>query len=62
MADVTPILVSMPDGAKVIGIGISKMKELVASGVIESVKIDRRRLIPVDALDRYVDSLRGQAA
>jgi excisionase family DNA binding protein len=38
-------------------IGRSKLYELIASGEIESITIGRRRVIPADALRRFMDGL-----
>lgn len=55
----TEPLTYTPEGAaQALGIGRSKTFELIASGEIESVKIGRRRLIPVDALHSFLDRLR----
>jgi excisionase family DNA binding protein len=48
---------SVDEAAEVIGIGRSVLYALVTAGEIESVKIGRRRVIPVDAVERYFDSL-----
>ncbi len=43
--------------AAMLGIGRSKMFELISAGTIGSVHIGRSRRVPHDALRRYVDSL-----
>jgi excisionase family DNA binding protein len=50
-------LLSIPDGAARLGIGTTKTKELIREGLIPTVKIGDRRLIPVEAIDAYADSL-----
>lgn len=47
--------------ARRIGIGRSKLFELIKSGEIESVKVGRARLIPESALIEYVEKLREQS-
>ena len=54
-----PRLISIPLAAKSLGIGLTRMRELVNAGKIESVYIFSRRLIPTTALDSYVAWLRG---
>ena len=50
---VTPLFVSIRDAAQIIGLGRSKVWELVASGDIFSVREGTRRLIPVSALNDW---------
>ena len=51
-------LLPIPDAARRLGIGRTKLYELLAAGVIPSVRIGtKRRLVPVEALDAYADSL-----
>ncbi|MCZ7526150.1 MAG: excisionase family DNA-binding protein [Acidimicrobiia bacterium] len=57
-----PILLSVVDAARYIGIGRSLLYDLLADGTIESIAIGRRRLVPVDALDAYVERLRAEEA
>jgi excisionase family DNA binding protein len=57
-----PLLYSVEDAAQLLGIGRTFMFHLVATGEICSVKIGKRRKIPRDALDDYVDRLRSEQA
>jgi excisionase family DNA binding protein len=43
--------VSVPEAAERLGIGVTKLKELIGCGRIPSVVIGRRRLIPMAGLD-----------
>jgi excisionase family DNA binding protein len=52
-----PLLVSIPEAAACLGIGRTKMFELVKSGAVPAVAIGRRRLVRVDLLRSYVDRL-----
>ncbi len=45
--------------AAALGIGRSKLFELIAAGHIETVQIGRSRRIPAQALEQYVARLRG---
>lgn len=56
------LFVSVAEAAAVLGIGKTKMFELLASGQIESVQLDRRRLVPADGLRSYADEQRRLAA
>lgn len=50
-----PRLLSLKDAASYLGgIGRTKLNELVASGQIQSMRVGRRRLIPVDCLERFI--------
>lgn len=55
------LLHTIPDAQEQLGIGRSTVYELIASGVIEAVKIGRRTLIAHDELERYVRSLKAGA-
>ena len=52
-----PVLVSVDQAAHIVGLGKSKLYELLLSGQLKSVKIGRRRLIPAQALKDFVDGL-----
>jgi excisionase family DNA binding protein len=52
----------MTEAGDILGIGRSKLYELVAQGEIKVVRIGRRTLIPHDELTRYVASLQSSAA
>ena len=47
------------EAAETLGIGVRFFYSLLASGRIESLKLGRRRLIPTEALDRFVAELNG---
>lgn len=42
------------------GIGRTKFYELLDAGVLESVRVGRRRLVPEAALERFVERLRAE--
>lgn len=54
----TRLLYSIADAAELLSVGVRKVEALVASDDLETVRIGRRRLIPADALDDYVQRLR----
>ncbi len=57
-----PMLLTPVEAARALGIGRSKMYELISSGLVESVLIGSARRIPVDALATYVAYLRAARA
>ena len=54
--DVPPLLVSVTEGARVIGVGKSKFYELVGKKKIKVVKLGRRTLVSVAVLQEFVTS------
>jgi excisionase family DNA binding protein len=56
------LLLTPEDAAEVIGVGCTKLYELLRTGAIESVRIGRARRIPADALHDYVTRLRTDAS
>ena len=50
-------LLTAIEAAEVLGIGRSKLYELVARGLVQSVKLDRCRRFRRSDLDRYIRSL-----
>lgn len=56
----TPKLLLTPEEAAVVlGVGRTKLYELMGDGLIESVRIGGSRRVPVAAIDRFVECLRG---
>ncbi|MGH9073571.1 MAG: helix-turn-helix domain-containing protein [Acidimicrobiales bacterium] len=55
------LLVPIEEAAAALGVGRTKVYELVGRGQLEAVHIGRCCRIPMDALEAYVASLRGQA-
>lgn len=52
------LLVSVwPEAAEVLGVGRSTAFDLVASGQLASVRVGRRRLVPVSALREFAERL-----
>lgn len=62
--DVARLLLTVPEAARALAISRSKVYELLAAGVLASVRIDGSRRIPVSALDSYISALlaRGEVA
>jgi excisionase family DNA binding protein len=56
---VEPIAVRIPEACRMIGIGRSKLYELISSGDIETIKIGVSRLVLVASLTKFIDDMRG---
>jgi len=54
------LLYSVEEAAYQLGIGRTFMFHLLATGEIDSFKIGKRRKIPRDALDGYIERLRSE--
>jgi excisionase family DNA binding protein len=59
-SDATPLVLTIEQAAKRLGIGRTLAYALVSSGEIESVTIGRLRRIPAECLTEYVNRLRQQ--
>ncbi len=46
--------VSIPDAARILGIGRNSAYEAAARGQIPTIRLGRRLLVPTDALDRML--------
>ena len=56
----TRLLLTVPEAAKALAISRSKLYELLAAGLVRSVRIDGSRRVPVEALETYVSHLLDQ--
>lgn len=54
-------LYSKAEAAELLSISERVLDRLIADGIVESVKIGRRRLVPDDAMDAYIEHLRATA-
>ena len=52
---IEPLAVRIPEACRMIGIGRSKLYELIADGTIEIVKIGSVTVIPISQLKTLVD-------
>ena len=55
------VAVSPGEAAKLIGVGRTKIYELISSGALRSVKVGARRLITMTALQEWISSLESNA-
>lgn len=55
------LLLSIQEAAEALGIGRSKLYQLVARGELPLVHLGKRALIPRPALERYVEQLLEEA-
>ena len=53
------LLLTVPEAARVLGIGRSTVYELVARGDLAFVHIGRSSRVPVAAIAAYIDRLQG---
>jgi len=60
--NVVPLLLSVEQAARRLGVGRTTMFGLVGTGEVRSVMIGRLRRVPVQALTEYVHALSNQAA
>jgi excisionase family DNA binding protein len=56
----TRLLLTVPEAAEALAISRSKLYELLAAGLVRSVRIDGSRRVPVEALETYVATLLDQ--
>lgn len=54
-------LVSVNEAQETLGIKRSTLYDLMYDGKLESVKIGRRRLIPAQAIEAFIEGLRSVA-
>lgn len=53
-----PLLLTVEQAAERLGIGRTKLYELVSKGEVESVPVGRLRRIPAECLDEFIARLR----
>lgn len=58
--DPAPVSVSPEDAGRMIGLGRTKVFELIRNGDLPAAKIGRRTLIPVSALHALIGRLTSQ--
>lgn len=58
----TPLLYTVEQAQHLLGIGRTRIYDLIKSGELEKVKIGNSTRIPHDDLIRFIQELRGRAA
>jgi len=53
------VLYAIPDAAEQLSVSARVLERLIADGQIETVKFGRRRLVPAEALEDYVERLKA---
>jgi excisionase family DNA binding protein len=51
------LLLTVPEAAEALAISRSKLYELIAAGLVRSVRIDGSRRVPIEALESYIAGL-----
>ena len=51
---ITPLACSVEEAADALGIGRTLVFQLLRSGELQSIRVGRRRLIPIAVLDRWL--------
>jgi excisionase family DNA binding protein len=55
------LLYRLRDAAPKVGVGLTKLREEIAAGRLETVRVGRSVLVPHEALVAYVELLRAEA-
>lgn len=54
------LCVTVAEAAAMIGIGLSKAYEMAMAGTLPSIKLGRRRMVPLSRLREWVDKEAGE--
>lgn len=57
-----PLAMRIPEACRIMGIGRSKLYELIGAGELNIVKVGAITLIPMDSLRQFIDSHRRYPA
>ena len=55
-----PLLLPVPEAGQMLGLGRSRIYELIDAGAIQSLKIGKRRLVIVESLKSFVQRLASE--
>lgn len=58
IGNAAPLAVRVSQAARMVGLGRSKFYELIAAGDVETVKIGRCTLVPVESLHELIEKAR----
>ena len=61
LGGIEPVAVRIPQAAAMLGIGRSTLYVCIAAGEIETIKVGRSTLVPVESLNEFVASKRARA-
>lgn len=53
---IPPVLCSVSDAARILGIGKTKAYELITDGQLETVSIGTRRLVKIASIDKLIEA------
>jgi excisionase family DNA binding protein len=53
-----PLLCSVGEACRMLGLGRTKVYELIKQGKLDTVRVGRRRLIVVESIHNYLNELR----
>ena len=53
------LLYAIPQAAEQLSVSSRVLERLIADGEVDTVKIGRRRLVPAEALARYVEKVKA---
>ena len=53
------LLYAIPQAAEQLSVSTRVLERLIADGEVDTVKIGRRRLVPAEALERYVEKVKA---
>jgi excisionase family DNA binding protein len=56
-----PLLLTIPDAGRLLGLGRTTMYGLIGAGEVEVVHIGRAARIPLESVERFVDRLRSMS-
>lgn len=54
--------VSIPVAAELLSVSVRLVHYMLTDGRLDSVRIGKRRLIPIDSIDAYIEANRTRAA
>lgn len=57
-----PVFISVSEAGRSLGLGLTKTNELIATGVLKSVKLGARRLISIESIEELAAKLMAEQA
>ncbi len=59
---VEKILLTIPEFCEATGFGLTKAKELIGGGQVQSIRVGRSRRVPIEAVHEWVERERNAQA